>query len=94
MNEVALNGEFTQKAPMRYTPAGLAVLEGVFHHQGEVMEAGAKRKLLFDFPAIAIGEIATALDKEPLGKTLEVTGFIAPRSARSRQLIVHITQYS
>jgi primosomal replication protein N len=94
VNEISLIGEFTQKAPMRYTPAGLAVLEGVFHHQGEVMEAGAKRKLAFDFPAIAIGEIATALDKEPLGNALQVTGFIAPRSARSRQLIVHITQYS
>jgi len=94
VNEISLNGEFTQKAPMRFTPAGVAVLEGVFHHQGEVMEAGAKRKLAFDFPAIAIGEIAAALDKEPLGKALQVTGFIAPRSARSRQLIVHITQYS
>lgn len=94
MNEITLIGEFTQKAPMRYTPAGLAVLEGVFHHQGEVMEAGAKRKLTFDFPAIAIGEIAKALDKEPLGSAMKVTGFVAPRSARSRQLIVHITQYS
>ena len=38
--------------------------------------------------------VALALDKEPIGSVFEISGFLAPRSQRSRQMIVHITQYS
>ena len=94
MNTIRLTGEFTQKAQMRYTPAGLAVIEVVFHHASVVKEASQERKLVFDFAAKACGDIALALDKEPLGSVFEIYGFLAPRSQRSRQMIVHITQYS
>ncbi len=94
MNTIHLNGELTQKAQMRYTPAGLAVLEVVFHHASVVLEAGEERKLMFDFSAKAAGDIALALEKEPLGSVFKIDGFLAPKTARSRQLIVHITQYS
>ncbi len=94
MNTIRLSGEFTQKAQMRYTPAGLAVLEVVFHHASVVKEASQERKLVFDFAAKACGDIALALDKEPLGSVFQISGFLAPRSQRSRQMIVHITQYS
>ncbi|HIU84878.1 MAG TPA: primosomal replication protein N [Candidatus Aphodousia gallistercoris] len=94
VNRIELFAEFTQKAQMRYTPSGVAVLEVVLHHVSVVKEAGVDRKLEFDFPAKACGDIALALDKEPLGSVFKLSGFIAPRSQRSRQLIVHITQYS
>ena len=94
MNTITINGEFTQKAPMRYTPAGLAVLEGVLHHESEVMEAAMPRKLIFEMPFKAVGEMALALDKVPLGTYIQARGFLAPKSARFKQLIVHITQYS
>lgn len=94
MNTIHLNGELVQKAQMRYTPAGIAVLEVVFHHMSVVKEAGIERKLEFDFSAKACGEIASSLDKEPLGSVFHLSGFLAPKSLKSRQLIVHITQYS
>ncbi len=94
MNTIHLNGELTQKAQMRYTPAGAPVLEVVFHHMSVVNEAGSQRRLEFDFSAKVCGDVALTLDKEPLGSVLNVTGFIAPKNIRSRQLIVHITQYS
>ena len=62
MNTIRLTGEFTQKAQMRYTPAGLAVLEVVFHHMSVVKEAGEDRRLVFDFAGKACGDIAEALD--------------------------------
>lgn len=94
MNTVTLAGEFTQKYELRYTPAGLAVLEVVFHHMSVVKEAGSDRKLQYDVTCKACGDIALALNQEPLGSVFKLTGFLAPRSQRSRQLIVHITQYS
>ena len=51
-------------------------------------------EVVFDFAGKACGDIALALDKEPLGSIFEISGFLAPRSQRSRQMIVHITQYS
>ena len=93
MNTVTLTGEFTQKYELRYTPAGLAVLE-VVHHMSVVKEAGSDWKLQYDLACKACGDIALALNQEPLGSVFKLTGFLAPRSQRSRQLIVHITQYS
>ncbi len=94
MNTIHLNGELTQKAQMRYTPAGLPVLEVVFHHMSVVNEAGSQRRLEFDFSAKACGDVALSLNRETLGSVFNMTGFMAPKSIRSRQLIVHITQYS
>ncbi len=82
------------KGALRYTPAGVPVAELSLRHEGAVSEAGIERQLGFEFPAIAVGPVAIALDREPLGKTLEIAGFIAPKSRRSGRLIVHITEYA
>ena len=51
--------------------------------------------LLGSFHCIGMcGPIAIALDREPLGKALDIEGFIAPKSRRSSRLIVHITEYA
>jgi primosomal replication protein N len=78
---------------LRHTPAGVAVAEAILRHEGAVIEAGSERSLAFEFPAVAVGPIAMALEREPLGTTLDLEGFIAPRSRRSARLIVHITEY-
>ena len=82
------------KGALRYTPAGIPVTELSLRHEGAVTEAGIERQLGFEFPAVAIGPVAVALDREPLGKALEIAGFIAPKSRRSSRLIVHITEYA
>ena len=82
------------KGALRYTPAGVPVAELSLRHDGAVSEAGVERQLGFEFPAIAVGPVAIALDREPLGKALEIAGFIAPKSRRSSRLVVHITEYA
>lgn len=67
--------------------------EAVFRHEGAVIEAGHERNLSFEFAAVALGPLAMALDREPLGTMLDLEGFVAPRSRRSAKLIVHITEY-
>ncbi len=78
----------------RYTPTGLAVVESSFLFDGEVVEAGTARTLRFEFDALAIGEVAARLQRQALGTTVDLTGFVAPRSRRSRRLRVHITEYT
>jgi primosomal replication protein N len=63
------------------------------HHQAPVAEAGIERKLDFELEAIAVGEAARRLDRQALGTELEIEGFLAPRSRRSRTLILHITEF-
>ena len=93
MNEVRLRAALLAKGALRFTPAGVPVSELGLRHDGAVTEAGSERQLGFEFPAVAIGPVAMALDREPLGRMLEISGFIAPKSRRSSRLIVHITEY-
>ncbi len=75
--------------PTRYTPAGLPVVSFVLQHASEQIEAGLKRKVECEVNAVAIGELA----KQPisLGAQISVQGFLAKRSAKSTQLILHVT---
>ncbi len=93
MNQLRIRGKAVAKSALRYTPAGIAVLEASFEHEGSVTEATAERTLAFEFSAIALGAVAQALDREPLGKPMMLEGFIAPRTRRSTRLVMHITEY-
>lgn len=94
MNQVRLRAAPVAKGALRYTPAGVPVAELSLRHAGAVTEAGGERQLEFEFAAVAVGPVALALDREPLGRALEIAGFIAPKSRRSSRLIVHITEYA
>ena len=94
MNRLQITAVPVAKRALRYTPAGLAVAEGSFQHEGTTLEAGTERQLDFEFYAVAVGPVAIGLEREPLGQPLTLTGFIAPRSKRSRRLVVHVTDYA
>ncbi len=83
-----LSGVVTAIEPLRYTPAGLPLLSFVLQHASEVMEAGLKRKVECEVHAVMIGELAnTAIQ---LGSKVKAAGFLAKRSAKSTQLVMHI----
>lgn len=83
-----LSGAVTSIEPLRYTPAGLPLLSFVLHHVSEVSEAGLKRKIECEVSAVMMGELAnTAIQ---LGSQIKAAGFLAKRSAKSTQLVMHI----
>ncbi len=88
MNKLALSGEVTQLEELRYTPAGLPLLSFVIRHISEDIEAGMKRKVECEVNAVAIGSLATS--NIQLGTKLNALGFLAKRSAKSTQLVLHI----
>jgi primosomal replication protein N len=94
VNCVRISATKVATGALRHTPAGLAVSEAGFRYEGSVVEAGSERKLGFEFSAVAVGPVAMSLDREPLGQSLELAGFIAPRSQRTTRLIVHVTEYT
>ena len=93
MNYIRIHARVVGKSALRYTPAGIAVLESDFMHEGSVLEAGLERKLAFEFSTVSLAVVAQALDREALGAPLLLTGFIAPRSRRSSRLVIHVTEF-
>jgi len=75
---------------LRYTPAGLPLLRLQLQHDSEQQEAGMNRKVQCLLPAVIIGNKGTL----PLqnGDQLKVKGFLAQRSAKSTQVVLHIQE--
>jgi primosomal replication protein N len=91
VNEFRLSGILVERAALRFTPAGVPVVEAQIRHRSDVIEAGVPRTLEFVVSAIGLGPIAGALEHEPLGVQLDLAGFVAPKSRRSRRLVLHLT---
>ncbi len=76
--------------PIRYTPAGMPLLSFVLQHASEQIEAGLKRRVECEVNVVALGELAK-LNIQP-GSLIKAKGFLAKRSAKSHQLVMHINQ--
>ena len=88
MNKLALQAEVMQIEPLRYTPAGMPLLSIVLRHVSEQVEAGMKRKVECEVNAITLGDLA--LKGLKVGSHILATGFLAKRSLKSTQLVMHI----
>ena len=88
-NEVRLSGLAHDVASLRFTPAGVPVLEFRLRHASLQEEAGGTRRVELDLPAIAFGNLAQRLARDTPGGAITALGFLAPRSLRSTQLVLH-----
>lgn len=90
MNKLALQAEVVNIEPLRYTPAGIPLLSVVLRHVSEQVEAGMKRKVECEVNAVILGDLA--LKSPKIGAQIQATGFLAKRSLKSTQLVMHINQ--
>ncbi len=90
MNKLELQAEVVHIEPIRYTPAGIPLLSVVLHHVSEQIEAGMKRKVECEVNAVVLGDLA--LKDLKLGTHILAIGFLARRSLKSTQLVMHINQ--
>lgn len=87
-NEVVLTGSAAQVRPVRYTPAGVAITEFRLRHESTQLEAGQRRKVSFEMPAVACGPLAERI--AALGeRAVLARGFLAARSFGSAQVVLH-----
>jgi primosomal replication protein N len=94
VNRVQMNATLIERTALRFTPAGIPVIEAQLQHLSDTVEAGTSRRLDFPFAVIAIGGTARQLASERLGCELALSGFLAPRSRRSTRLLVHVLEFS
>ncbi|MCQ9615642.1 primosomal replication protein N [Paenalcaligenes niemegkensis] len=92
MNQLSFIGVIAEISVLRYTPAGMPVIELELDHSSEVEEAGLSRRLNFSISAVALGDMALQLADSPLGAVLKIQGFIAPLRKSSVRLVLHIQQ--
>ena len=76
---------------MRFTPAGIPVVEFRLQHESEQGEAGKKRKVQAELPGIAFEAQARLIAGSKLGVQARLEGFLAAKSRRSKRLVLHVT---
>jgi primosomal replication protein N len=90
-NEVALSGELAAIEPLRYTPAGVALISFKLMHRSRQTEAGLKRQVECEMGGVAMAEVAVAMSRLKPGQAIKVSGFLNRKNRLSAQLILHVT---
>jgi primosomal replication protein N len=94
VNRFQLVATVLECQPLRYTPAGLPVLEMVLEHGSQVTEAGRPRQIQMTIPAVAMGDLARMLANTAMGSAWRLEGFLAPTRKGSSRLRLHLQQAS
>ena len=89
-NLLVIDGEVVQIETLRYTPAGIPLLSFVLRHLSEQVEAGMQRRVECDVNAMVMGPLAERSQSIKVGEFYKASGFLANRSLKSTQLVMHI----
>jgi primosomal replication protein N len=90
-NRIEISGVVTELQSLRYTPAGVPVVEFRLAHESERSEAGAVRKVHAEIDAVAFEAQARLLAAGPMGRLLKAEGFLCAKNRRSRKPVLHVT---
>ena len=93
-NRLQLSARLLARDALRYSPAGVAILNCRLGHRSQQMEAGAGRKVELELDAVAIGPLAARLEAIAQDAELTVEGFLARRYRTGPALELHITNFA
>jgi primosomal replication protein N len=91
VNRLEISGMVSELKPLRYTPAGVPVVEFRLRHESERSEAGARRKVNAEVEALAFEAQARLLAASPAGRLLKAEGFLCAKSRHSKKPVLHVT---
>ena len=92
-NQVRIGAILAEREALRFSPAGIPLLNTVLRHESGQAEAGTLRKVELEIPAVFAGGLAEAASRLALGTGLQVRGFLAPKRRQSRLLVLHVTEF-
>jgi primosomal replication protein N len=91
-NHVELTAGIAEQKAIRYTPAGLPVIDLVLEHASSIQEAGTLRQVKATVKAVAIGAVAERVQTQPIGSVWKFSGFLAtPKNGKN--VILHIQEF-
>ena len=91
-NLLVIQGELLKVEELRFTPAGIPILNLIIGHLSEQVEAGMKRRVECEVNAMVMGELAKTCQNLKAGTAVKAAGFLAKRGFKSTQLVMHINQ--
>jgi primosomal replication protein N len=80
-----------ERGALRYTPAGIPVIEFRVVHVSEQLEVNAPRRVECELACVAMGTPALLLKESSSGMALTVRGFLAARSLKQKTPVLHVT---
>jgi primosomal replication protein N len=92
-NQIVLSGVMRNSQPIRYSPAGIAVLLFDLQHQSRQVEAAVPLSVAVNIRAQAAGELAQEIGRFSDGTEIVVKGFLARMSQRSDLPVLHVNSY-
>jgi primosomal replication protein N len=91
-NRLVIEGEVVALDLLRYTPAGIPLVNITFRHTSIQNEAGMKRQAECEVQAVAMDELAKKAAKLSIGEQVKVAGFLARKSLKNDRLMLHILE--
>ena len=91
LNRLVLTAQLIERGPMRYSPAGLPVLDLSLKHESELMHNGQNRRIEVEVKARGIGDITKPLGRLELGSSHGFAGFLGPQR-NGRGVVFHVTE--
>jgi primosomal replication protein N len=88
VNRLEISGELTQIQPLRYSPAGVPIVEAVVIHRSVQTIGQRDRQVECELGVQASGLLAQAMGKLKEGDRVKMEGALSRRSLNSRQLIL------
>lgn len=93
MNSLQLVADLISRDQLRFTPAGIPIVDCVLQYFGKKYEVGSERQIQFVLNALAAGQCGEMLGKVDLGVSAWFTGFLVQKRRNSQRLVFHITDF-
>lgn len=90
-NRLTLTATMVERDTLRYTPAGIPMLNARVSHGSRQAEAGTARDVEFEMAVVFAGKLAESASRMPVGQGLELSGFLAARRKLAKSLVLHVT---
>ena len=92
-NQFELLARVVQVQSLRYTPAGIPVINLVLEHESTVTELDTPRLVKLQLKAVAFGSKAETLSRQGLESVLQCHGFLA-NARNGKGVVFHIQDFS
>jgi primosomal replication protein N len=93
VNQVTLDARLQSRDNLRFTPAGIPVLDFALAHESMQIEAGSERRVACELAAVALGPVARALAAVAPGANLRCRGFLARRYRTGVSVALHVSAF-
>lgn len=92
-NTLSLQAVLAAVQSLRYTPAGVAMVDAVLSHQSVQREAGCDRQVELEISARFADRAAERVAQVAPGSLLQLSGYLAQRRRGSKALLFHVTDF-